>query len=63
MTMDMQELTRRLDRISTYKQYRLSNLDRLAITISFSFIREIGQEFPELYHKTFNRLIHTEDKK
>ena len=63
MTMDMQELARRLDRISTYKQYRLSSLDRLAITISFSFIREIEQEFPELYYKTFNRLIHTEDKK
>lgn len=60
--MDVKELQRRLNRISSSKNYRLSNLDRIAVNISFSFIKEIEQEFPDLYYKTFNRLIHTEGK-
>jgi len=63
MIMDEQEIKKRLNRISSYKNYRLSNLDRVAITISFSFIRAMEQDFPNLYYKIFNKLMHTADKK
>lgn len=57
MTMDMQEVKKRLGRISSYKHHRLSNLDRMAVLFSLRCIREIEREHPDLYYVMLNRVF------